>query len=153
MSRMPEVGERAPLIEADTYNGERIRLSDFLNNKIIALYFYPRDNTPGCTREACSMRDGMDELGARDIRVLGVSTDSVRSHENFKNKYNLNFPLLSDSSKSIVRKYGVESDRGSARRVTFLIDKKGIVRYIWKKVQTERHADEVVEKAKELNLV
>jgi peroxiredoxin Q/BCP len=152
MSEMPKVGDRAPEIEAETYGGEKIRLSDFLNKQSVVLYFYPKDNTPGCTKEACLMRDGMKELQELGVRVLGISTDSVKSHENFRDKYGLNFPLLSDKDKGIIKVYGVESDHGPARRVTFLIDKSGVVRHVWQKVDTARHADEVIEKVKELGL-
>jgi peroxiredoxin Q/BCP len=152
MAQMPKVGDKAPDFNAETYGGKKVRFGDFLGKKTVALYFYPRDNTPGCTKEACSMRDGMRELERLGIQVLGVSTDSVKSHEGFRDKFSLNFPLLSDQSKIIVRAYGVESDHGSARRVTFLIDKLGIVRHIWEKVDTARHSDEVIEKVKELGL-
>ena len=152
MSEMPNVGDRAPEIEAETYEGEKLRLSDFRGKKTVALYFYPKDDTPGCTKEACSMRDGIGELQEIGVQVLGVSTDSVKSHESFRDKYDLNFPLLSDKDKSIIKAYGVESERGSAKRVTFLIDKSGIIRHIWHKVDTASHADEVKEKVKELSL-
>jgi peroxiredoxin Q/BCP len=152
MAEMPKVGDKAPDIEAETYGGEKIRLSDFRNKRPVVLYFYPKDNTPGCTKEACSMRDWIKELEKLGVQVLGVSTDSVKSHESFRDKSNLNFPLLSDKSKNIIKTYGVESDHGLARRVTFLIDKSGIIRYIWHKVDTARHALEVVEKVKELRL-
>lgn len=152
MSEIPKVGDQAPGFEAETYGGEKINLGDYKAKKTVALYFYPKDNTPGCTKEACSLRDGMDELKKLDVQVLGVSTDGVKAHENFKNKYELNFPLLSDKSKDIISSYGVESDYGSARRITFLIDKKGVVRHVWMKVKTASHSDEVLEKVKELGL-
>lgn len=152
MHEMPRVGDEAPDIEAETYGGEKIKVSDFANKKTVALYFYPRDNTPGCTKEACSMRDGMKELERLGVQVLGISTDSSKSHEGFRDKYNLNFPLLSDKSKDIIKAYGVESEHGSARRVTFLIDKSGIIRHIWEKVNTSEHAEEVAQKVKELGL-
>ncbi|MGH7901809.1 MAG: peroxiredoxin [Thermodesulfobacteriota bacterium] len=152
MPELPKAGEKAPNIEAETYGGERIRLNDFLNKKIVVLYFYPRDNTPGCTKEACSMRDGMDELKRLGAQVIGVSTDSVKSHEGFQNKHNLNFPLLSDKDKKIIKDYGVESEYGSARRITFLIDKSGLIRHVWLKVNTSEHAGEVLEKVRELGL-
>jgi len=152
MHEMPRVGDEAPDIEAETYGGKKIKVSDFANKKTVVLYFYPRDNTPGCTKEACSMRDGMKELERLGVQVLGISTDSSKSHEGFRDKYNLNFPLLSDKSKDIIKAYGVESEHGSARRVTFLIDKSGIIRHIWEKVNTSEHAEEVAEKVKELGL-
>lgn len=149
---MPSVGDKAPGFEAETYGGERIKLSDYEGKSIVALYFYPKDNTPGCTKEACSMRDGMGELEKLGVQVLGVSTDGVVAHENFRNKFDLNFPLLSDKSKDIITAYGVESDYGSARRITFLIDKSGVIQYVWNKVKTASHSDEVVEKVIELGL-
>lgn len=152
MSEMPSVGDKAPGFEAETYGGEKIKLSDYEGKNIVALYFYPKDNTPGCTKEACSMRDGMEELEKLGVQVLGVSTDGVKAHENFRNKFDLNFPLLSDKSKDIITAYGVESDYGSARRITFLIDKLGVVQYVWNKVKTSSHSDEVAEKVIELGL-
>ncbi len=149
---MPEVGDKAPDIEAETYGGERIKLSDYEGKNIVALYFYPKDNTPGCTKEACSMRDGMEDLKEMGVQVLGVSTDGVKAHENFRNKYDLNFPLLSDKSKEIIQAYGVKSAFGSAKRVTFLIDKSGVIQHVWTKVKTSSHSDEVKEKVQELGL-
>ena len=152
MSKMPEVGDKAPDFEAETYGGEKIKLGDYKGKSLVALYFYPKDNTGTCTKEACSMRDGMEDLKGLGVQVLGVSTDSVKSHENFKNKYDLNFPLLSDKSKDIITAYGVESDYGSAKRTTFLIDKKGVVQHVWTKVKAATHSDEVKEKVEELGL-
>ncbi|MEM4410054.1 MAG: peroxiredoxin [Candidatus Caldarchaeum sp.] len=148
---MPKVGDKAPQFVAETYGGRSVSLKDFLG-KVVVLYFYPKDNTPGCTKEACSMRDGMDEFSSMGVEVLGVSTDSVRSHESFRDKYSLNFPLLSDKEKKIVKAYGVESGFGSAKRVTFLIDKEGTIRHVWTKVNTANHAREVIDKIKELGL-
>jgi len=152
MSEMPKVGDKAPGFEAETYGGEKIKLSDYEGKSTVALYFYPKDNTPGCTKEACSMREATDELQQLNVQVLGVSTDGVKSHESFRNKFDLNFPLLSDKSKDIITAYGVESDYGSARRITFLIDKAGVIRHIWMKVKTASHSEEVLEKVKELGL-
>ena len=152
MANMPKTGDKAPDIEAETYGGKKIKLSDYKNKKAVVLYFYPRDNTPGCTKEACSMRDGMEMLEKLGVQVLGVSTDSVKSHEGFRDKYNLNFPLLSDKGKNIIKTYEVESEHGSARRVTFLIDKSGVIRHVWEKVNTSQHAEEVAEKIQELEL-
>ncbi|MGQ0792824.1 MAG: peroxiredoxin [Deltaproteobacteria bacterium] len=152
MSDMLKVGDAAPEIQALTYGGETIKLSDFANKKIVALYFYPKDNTPGCTKQACSLRDGSELLESLGVQPIGVSTDGVKSHESFRDKYSLNFPLLSDSDKTIVGAYGAQSDSGSARRVTFLIDKSGIIRHIWEKVNASGHADEVASKVKELGI-
>ncbi len=118
----------------------------------MALYFYPKDNTGTCTKEACSLRDCFDELKELGVQVLGVSTDSVKSHENFRDKHDLNFPLISDKSKEIISSYGVQSDYGSARRITFLIDKKGVIKHVWHKVKAAEHGTEIVEKVKELGL-
>lgn len=152
MSEMPKAGDKAPGFEAETYGGKRIKLSDYKGKSAVVLYFYPKDNTPGCTKEACSMRDGMGELQKLGVQVLGVSSDGVKSHENFRNKYDLNFPLLSDKGKDIITAYGVESDHGSARRITFLIDKSGVIRHVWMKVKTASHSEEVLEKLLELGL-
>lgn len=152
MSDMPKVGDKAPDFEAETYGGEKIKLSDYEGKSLVALYFYPKDNTPGCTKEACSMRDGMEDLKGLGVQVLGVSTDGVKAHENFRNKYNLNFPLLSDKSKEIIKAYGVKSAFGSASRKTFLIDKSGVIQHVWNKVKTASHSDEVKEKVQELGL-
>jgi len=147
-----EVGSQAPDFEAETYGAEKVRLSDFYSKGTVALYFYPRDNTPGCTKEACSLRDAERELMSLGVQVLGVSTDGVKSHENFRNKFSLNFPLLSDKSREIVDLYGIKSKFDTARRVTFLIEKGGRIVHIWKKVKTSSHAEEVTEKVRELGL-
>jgi len=151
MSETLNIGDKAPEIEAQTYGDKTIKLSDY-KGKTVVLYFYPKDNTSTCTKEACSLRDRMEELQSLGVQIIGVSTDGVKSHENFTNKYDLNFPLLSDKSKEIIKAYGVESDSGSARRVTFLIDKSGVIRHIWLKVNAAQHAQEVAEKVKELGL-
>jgi len=151
MSETLNIGDKAPEIEAQTYGDKTIKLSDY-KGKTVVLYFYPKDNTSTCTKEACSLRDRMEELQSLGVQVIGVSTDGVKSHENFTNKYDLNSPLLSDKSKEIIKAYGVESDSGSARRITFLIDKSGVIRHIWLKVKATQHAQEVAEKVKELGL-
>lgn len=152
MGKSLETGSEAPDFEAETYGGEKLRLSDLYSQGTVALYFYPRDNTPGCTKEACSLRDGKQSLSDIGVQVVGVSTDGVKSHENFRDKHSLNFPLVSDQSKQIIDLYGVKSKFGSARRVTFLIDGEGRIRHIWNKVKTSEHADEITNKVKELGL-
>jgi len=147
-----EVGNQAPDFEAETYGAEKVRLSDFYSKGTVALYFYPRDNTPGCTKEACSLRDAEEELMSLGVQVLGVSTDGVKSHENFRNKFSLNFPLLSDKSREVVDLYGIKSKFDTARRVTCLIEKGGRIAHTWKKVKTSSHAEEVTEKVRELGL-
>lgn len=145
MSSKLKAGDKAPDFEAQTYGGEKLRLSEFYNNSSVLLYFYPKDNTPGCTKQACSLRDGMDALKDLDIQVIGVSTDGVKAHENFRDKYGLNFPLASDKDKEIVEQYGVKSAFGSAKRVSFLIEKGGNIKKVWDKVNTSEHAREVVD--------
>lgn len=152
MSKTLKTGDTAPDFEAETYGGEVVRLSDYYKKGFVALYFYPKNHTPGCTKQACSMRDGMAELSESGVQVVGVSTDGVKSHENFRDKYGLNFPLISDKSKDIVNMYGVKSVFGSAKRQTFLIDGQGVIRHIWTKVKTSQHADEVADKIRELKL-
>ena len=152
MGKDLEIGSQAPDFEAETYGAEKIRLSDFYSEGTVVLYFYPRDNTPGCTKEACSLRDAEKELASLGVQVLGVSTDGVKSHENFRDKFSLNFPLLSDKSREIVDLYGARSKFGSARRFTFLIEKGGRIAHVWKKVETSSHAEEITEKVRELGL-
>lgn len=147
------VGDNAPDFEAETDKEEQIRLSEFKGKNHVVLYFYPKDNTSGCTKEACSFRDNMGRLVPHDIAVLGVSTDSVTSHQRFRDKFELNFPLISDKSKKIAQAYGVlPRGKKTAQRSTFLIDKEGIIRYIWPKVKVAGHVDEIFEKIQELGL-
>ena len=155
MGRNLEIGSHAPDFEAETYGAEKIRLSDFYSKGTVALYFYPKDNTTGCIREACSLRNAEEELASLGVQVLGVSTDGIRSHEKFRDKYSLNFPLLSDKSRGIVDLYGVRWKflPFVARRTTFLIEKGGRIAYIWNKVkQPSSHAEEILSKVKELGL-
>ncbi len=153
MGRNLEIGSQAPDFEAETYGAQKVRLSDFYSKGTVALYFYPMDNTPGCTKEACSLRDAEGELLSLGVQVLGVSTDSVKSHEKFRDKLSLNFPLLSDKSREIVNLYGVKNKIFFfARRTTFLIEKGGRIAYIWRKVKSSFHAEEVLDKVKELGL-
>ena len=118
MTGVPKPGQGAPSFDAIDQNGNRVSLSSFLGRPLV-LYFYPKDDTPGCTAEACSFRDSMTTLRNRGISVLGVRVDSEKSHLGFASKYRVNFTLISDSKKSIVRAYGVESPFGTAKRMTF----------------------------------
>jgi len=152
LSNVLNMGDKAPDFVAETYGGDTVKLSDFYKKGTVALYFYPKDNTPGCTKEACSLRDGMADLKSLGIQVLGVSTDGVKAHENFRDKYGLNFPLISDKSKAIIKSYGIKSPFGTAKRETFLINNKGKIVYIWTKVNTNKHAEEIQEKVNELGL-
>lgn len=148
-----KIGDKAPDFEAETDKEEKIRLNAFIGKNHVVLYFYPKDNTPGCTKEACSFRDNMARLTPYGITVLGVSTDNVTSHQRFRDKFNLNFPLISDKSKEIAQTYGVlPRGKQTAQRTTFLIDKEGKIRYIWPKVKVAGHVDEILEKIQELGL-
>ncbi len=143
------IGMEAPDFALPSDSGEIIRLSDFKGKKII-LYFYPKDDTPGCTKEACSFRDNLNTLQSQNIVVLGVSADSVESHKKFKEKYNLNFPLLSDEKLEVIKKYGVWKEKNlygkktmGIERSTFIIDENGKIIKIFRKVQVEGHVEEI----------
>ena len=151
---MIEAGETAPDFELETDGGERVRLSG-LRGKPVVLYFYPRDNTPGCTTEACGIRDAWSEFERSGAVVLGVSPDSVASHERFKSKYRLPFTLLADPGHEVAELYGVWQPKRMAGksffgivRSTFLIDAEGKVAKVWPKVDPARHADWVLRELK-----
>jgi peroxiredoxin Q/BCP len=149
MTNGPRPGEVAPDFEAKDQSGNVVSLASFRGRPVV-LYFYPKDNTPGCTVEACSFRDSMSILRDRGIAVLGVSVDSEESHARFASRYKLNFTLLSDVKKNIVRTYGVMSPFGTAKRVTYLIGPDGIVRHVFSQVSTKTHAADVLKKMEEL---
>jgi len=151
MAEGPKSGERAPEFEARDQNGKTFALASF-RGRTIVLYFYPEDDTPGCTAEACSFRDSMSALRDRGITVLGVSVDSESSHARFASKYRLNFTLLSDPEKSIVRAYGVGSPLGKAKRWTYVIGPDGIIKYVFSHVTTKTHGNDVLKKLEELGL-
>lgn len=151
MGTKPEVGDMAPDFGGQTSNGIRIRLKDFLGKKNVVLYFYPKDDTKGCTIEACTFRDKLQPIGALWTEVVGVSVDTVESHKKFAEKNGLNFTLVSDQDKQISKTYGVLSDDGSkADRVTFIIDKEGKIAKIFTNVDVTRHANEIVDALKQL---
>lgn len=152
MINVVEVGDRAPNFKALDQNGNEMKLSDF-RGKDIVLYFYPKDDTPGCTVEACAFRDDLEAFNDIKAKVIGVSTDNIESHKRFERKHNLNFTLLADDKKEISKKYGVLGMLGKASRTTFLIDRDGIIRHIFQKVRPDSHSEEVMEKLKELELV
>jgi peroxiredoxin Q/BCP len=143
-------GEAAPPFEARTAGGELIRLAD-LKGKEVVLYFYPRDDTPGCTKEACSFRDSYQDFQRAGAVVLGVSPDPAKTHNKFTEKYKLPFPLLLDEEKKIINAYGVWGEKKfmgrkymGVYRVTFLIGKDGRIKRIWPEVKPEDHASEVL---------
>ena len=144
------MGAKAPDFSLRTGTGETVRLSDFRGRRVV-LYFYPKDDTSGCTAEACAFRDGIGKLKARGAVVLGVSVDSVESHQRFKQKYALNFPLLSDADKQAVQAYGVWKQKSmygrtymGIERTTFLIDEQGRLAKIFPKVKVDQHYAEVL---------
>jgi peroxiredoxin Q/BCP len=148
---MLKAGTAAPNFTAKDANGETIRLKELRGQKIV-LYFYPKDDTPGCTKEACSFRDAFAEFKKRGIEVLGVSVDSEASHKKFVAKYKLPFTLLADPDHSIADTYGVYGEKKfmgrtymGVKRTTFLIDKKGKIKKVFEKVKPEEHAREVLE--------
>ena len=146
-----KIGQKAPDFMALNDKGEKVKLADLKGKKVV-LYFYPKDDTPGCTKEACAFRDGIDEIKSRGAIVLGVSADSVYSHKKFKNKFDLNFPLLTDSDKKMVEGYGVWKEKSmygkkymGIERTTFIIDENGKIAHIFPKVKVDQHFDEVVD--------
>ena len=148
---MIKEGKAAPDFTATNTNGETIRLKDLRGKKVV-LYFYPKDDTPGCTKEACSFRDAFSDFKKQDIEVIGVSTDSEASHKKFTTKYKLPFTLLADTDHAIADAYGVYGEKKfmgrtymGVKRMTFLIDEKGKVRKVFEKVKPEEHAQEVLE--------
>ena len=145
------IGDEAPDFRLPRNGGGDISLSD-LKGKAVVLYFYPKDDTPGCTKEACSFRDADDIYRSEGIKVLGVSTDDEKSHQKFISKYQLPFDLLADTEKKIVNDYGVWGEKSmygkkymGTNRKTFLIDEQGKIAKIFDKVDVSAHADEVLE--------
>jgi peroxiredoxin Q/BCP len=138
-------GANAPAFEALDQHGALVRLADFQGKAAVVLYFYPKDDTPGCTAQACSLRDGFSELKAAGAVILGVSADDSQSHKAFAEKYHLPFSLLADPDKRIIGAYGVKWPLlGIAKRVTFLIDRQGIVRKVITDIRTKDHDQQVL---------
>jgi peroxiredoxin Q/BCP len=142
----------------DIVKNGQVHLAD-LKGHTIVLYFYPKDDTPGCTAEACSFRDANREMQKRGVVVLGVSADSIESHQKFADKYGLPYPLLADTDTTVSQLYGVWKEKNmygktymGINRETFLIDKDGIVRKVWPKVKAAEHAQEVLETIESLGL-
>jgi thioredoxin-dependent peroxiredoxin len=140
-------GQAAPDFTLKTDAGQSVTLSS-LKGKMVVLYFYPKDGTPGCTKEACAFRDAFADYQTAGIEVLGVSVDDEASHQKFKQEQNLNFTLLADSNKEVSKSYGVLNAMGLSSRVTFLIDKEGKLKKIFKDVSPESHAKDVLAAAK-----
>jgi peroxiredoxin Q/BCP len=154
---MVKEGSKAPEFTLPSSDGTDVRLKD-LRGKTVVLYFYPKDDTPGCTREACAFRDEQAAIKKKGALVFGVSGDSVASHEKFKAKYKLNFPLLSDPDKAVAKKYGAWGEKVlygkkvvGMIRSTFVIDKEGVVRKVFPRVKVDGHAEKVLEALAEVS--
>ena len=153
-SNMLKIGDKAPLFEGVTQSGESVKLEDFRSRKVI-LYFYPKDNTSGCTLEAKSLRDGKAQLAEMGFEIVGVSPDSVKSHQNFCTKHELNFTLIADTDKVIAEAYGVWKEKSmygrkymGIVRTTFIIDEQGTIVHIFDKVNTTNHWQQIADWAK-----
>lgn len=145
-----EIGDKAPTFNLPSNGGETCDLSSY-KGKPVVLYFYPKDNTPGCTKEACGFRDAMPDFSKCKADIIGVSKDSVRKHDNFVAKHELNFTLVSDEEGELCEKYGVWVEKSmygrkymGIERATFLIDGKGVIREIWRKVKVKGHVESVL---------
>lgn len=152
---MLKEGDKAPNFNMPTNNGENVSLPKLKSQKVI-LYFYPRDDTPGCTKEACGFRDELSKYEKAGAVVIGVSRDGLESHEKFVKKYDLNFTLASDKDGDVCEKYDVWRVKNmygktyfGIQRTTFLIDTKGKINKIWEKVKVDGHVDEVLQAVKE----
>ncbi|MEN6493991.1 MAG: thioredoxin-dependent thiol peroxidase [Thermoguttaceae bacterium] len=150
MSDWIEAGQKAPNFTLPADDGSKVKLSD-LRGQPVVLYFYPRDDTPGCTREACAFRDRKTTLAEMGAQLLGVSPDDVASHEKFRDKFQLNFPLLADTAHKVAEKYGAWREKVrfgkksmGIQRSTFLIDAEGVVRKVWKSVDVDGHDEAVL---------
>ena len=144
-------GDKAPDFSGVNQNGETVSLADYQGKKLI-LFFYPKDNTPGCTAEACNLRDNFSELKAKGFELLGVSPDSERKHQNFINKYNLPFPLLSDRDHTVLNQFGVYGPKmmfgrllSGIHRTTFVIDEQGVIEQVITNVKSKAHAAQILE--------
>jgi peroxiredoxin Q/BCP len=145
-----EPGEKAPNFTLTADDGAKVRLSD-LRGRPIVLYFYPKDDTPGCTKEACDFRDAQPDLAKRGVHVLGVSTDDVPSHVRFRDKFELNFRLLADVDHKVAEQYGAWREKNlygkksiGIQRSTYLIDAQGTVARVWKRVHVQGHTGQVL---------
>jgi len=151
-----EEGKKAPVFTLTADNGSKVKLADLKGSPVV-LYFYPKDDTPGCTREACAFRDRQSDLAQLGARVFGVSPDPVESHVKFRDKHGLNFPLLADPTHAVAEKYGAWREKNmygkksmGIQRSTFLIDAEGKVAKVWKRVSVDGHDQQVIDALKEL---
>ncbi len=144
-------GDKAPEFNSVDQNGKQVKLSDYKGKRLI-LYFYPKDNTSGCTAEACSLRDGYEQLENLGYEVIGVSPDSEKSHQNFIKKFNLPFSLIADTNQDVANSYGVWGEKKmygksymGILRTTFIIDEKGVIAHVISKVNTGEHVNQILE--------
>lgn len=147
-----EPGTPAPPFTATTFDGSTVSLADFRGRKL-ALYFYPKDSTPGCTAQACNLRDHLAELADHGVAVVGVSPDTDASHERFAGKHDLPFPLIADPDREVIEAYGVWGEKSNygktymgLARTTFLIDEDGVIAHVFRKPRTKEHAEEIISK-------
>jgi peroxiredoxin Q/BCP len=148
---MVDVGDIAPDFSLPSTDGSVISLAQFRGAQPVVLYWYPKDDTPGCTTEACSFRDNLAALQGKGVAVLGASPDSVKSHQKFATKFSLNFPLLADEGAVVAQRYGVWGEKSmygrtymGVERTTFLIDRDGTIAAVWRKVKPNKHVDEIL---------
>jgi peroxiredoxin Q/BCP len=150
MANLPQQGQPLPEIDLTAEDGSHLGPDDLAGQRTV-LYFYPKDDTPGCTKEACAFRDRMGDYGEAGIKVYGVSLDSPESHREFREKYNLNFPLLTDEDGRAAEALGILRDNGGvANRVTFLLAPDGKIANVYPEVSPETHADEILDDAQSL---
>ena len=150
-----EEGKKAPAFSGKDQNGNTVKLSDYAG-KVLALYFYPADDTPGCTAQACNLRDNFALLKKNNIAVLGVSPDDAESHKKFEGKYELSFPLIADTDKKIIDKYRVWGEKNmygkkfmGLLRTTYLINEEGVIIKVFKRPKTKEHSEEIIKAWKE----
>jgi len=149
-----KIGDKAPEINAKDQNGILISLKDFIGAKVI-VYFYPKDDTPGCTAEACNLRDNYEQLISKDFKIIGISADDEKKHQKFSEKYDLPFPLIPDTEKKIINAYGVWGPKkfmgrtfDGINRTTFVVSEDGKIEKIFSKVDTKNHTQQILEEYK-----
>ncbi len=149
-----KIGDEAPEINAKDQNGILILLKDFIGKKVI-VYFYPKDDTPGCTAEACNLRDNYEQLISKDFKIIGISADDEKKHQKFSEKYDLPFPLIPDTEKKIINAYGVWGPKkfmgrtfDGINRTTFVVSEDGKIEKIFSKVDTKNHTQQILEEYK-----
>jgi peroxiredoxin Q/BCP len=154
-SQLPQVGQPAPDFKLASTDDKEVSLNDFKGKQAVVLYFYPKDDTPGCTTEACSFRDLKSLFNQNGAEILGVSPDSVKSHKKFREKFHLTFPLLADADHAVAEQYGVWQQKKfmgreymGIARTTFVVDKEGTIKAVFPNVKVEGHADKVLEALK-----